>query len=111
MRRGELPRVDGARRRGNAVDGFVVCLPAQPADLDVGHLPHAGGGIGPLGLGLLRIDLRDQLPWFERVTEMGVIVVLFVGGLKMRLPLRHRAWTAALLARWRVPRPRTRSAG
>ena len=54
-----------------------------------------GVAIGPLGLGWLRIDLRAAGPWFERLTEVAVIVALFVGGLKLRLPLRHPAWVAA----------------
>ena len=54
-----------------------------------------GVAIGPLGFGWLRIDLRETGPWFERLTEVAVIVALFVGGLKLRLPLRHPAWVAA----------------
>ena len=54
-----------------------------------------GVAIGPLGFGWLRIDLREAGPWFERLTEVAVIVALFVGGLKLRLPLRHPAWVAA----------------
>lgn len=54
-----------------------------------------GVAIGPLGLGWIRIDLREQVFWFERLTEVAVIVVLFVGGLKLRLPLLHQAWIAA----------------
>ncbi|MBA3893372.1 MAG: cation:proton antiporter [Gemmatimonadales bacterium] len=54
-----------------------------------------GIAIGPLGLGWLQIDLLQAVPWLERVTEVGVIVALFVGGLKLRLPLRHPAWRAA----------------
>lgn len=54
-----------------------------------------GAAVGPLGGGWLRIDLRTDLPWFERLTEVAVIVALFVGGLKLRLPLRDPAWVAA----------------
>ena len=54
-----------------------------------------GVAIGPLGFGWLRIDLREAGPWFERLTEVAVIVALFVGGLKLRLPLQHPAWVAA----------------
>jgi sodium/hydrogen antiporter len=54
-----------------------------------------GGAIGPLGAGWLSIDLRSDLPWFERLTEVAVVVALFVGGLKLRLPLRDPAWVAA----------------
>ncbi len=54
-----------------------------------------GLAIGPLGLDWLNIDLRDEVGWFERLTEVSVIVALFVGGLKLRLPLRDPAWIAA----------------
>src|SRR5688572_11300668 len=54
-----------------------------------------GLAIGPLGFGWLRIDLREEVQWFERLTEVAVIVALFVGGLKLRLPLKDPAWIAA----------------
>jgi NhaP-type Na+/H+ or K+/H+ antiporter len=54
-----------------------------------------GLAIGPLGFGWLRIDLRDATPWVERLTEVAVIVSLFVGGLKLRLPVWDPAWVAA----------------
>jgi NhaP-type Na+/H+ or K+/H+ antiporter len=54
-----------------------------------------GLAIGPLGFGWLQIDLRNEVGWFERLTEVAVIVALFVGGLKLRLPLRDPAWIAA----------------
>ena len=54
-----------------------------------------GVAIGPVGFGWVRIDLREAVPWLERLTEISVIVALFVGGLKLRLPLRHPAWQAA----------------
>ncbi|HEY7478882.1 MAG TPA: cation:proton antiporter, partial [Gemmatimonadales bacterium] len=54
-----------------------------------------GVAIGPLGVGWLEIDLRAEVPWLERLTEVAVIVALFVGGLKLRLPLRDPAWVAA----------------
>ncbi|HEY7482199.1 MAG TPA: cation:proton antiporter, partial [Gemmatimonadales bacterium] len=43
-----------------------------------------GVAIGPLGVGWLEIDLRAEVPWLERLTEVAVIVALFVGGLKLR---------------------------
>ncbi|RIH90396.1 K(+)/H(+) antiporter NhaP [Calidithermus terrae] len=54
-----------------------------------------GVGIGPLGLGLLDLNTIATSNWLERLTEVVVIVSLFVGGLKLRLPLRHKAWVAA----------------
>jgi NhaP-type Na+/H+ or K+/H+ antiporter len=29
-----------------------------------------GAAIGPMGAGVLQIDLRAEVPWFERVTEV-----------------------------------------
>ncbi len=60
-----------------------------------------GLAIGPLGFDWLRIDLRDEVRWFERLAEVAVIVALFVGGLKLRLPLKDPAWIAA----WRLGGP------
>lgn len=56
-----------------------------------------GLALGPVGLGWLRVDLVAAAPWLERVTEVAVIVSLFVGGLTLRLPLRDPAWRAAYL--------------
>ncbi|CAN5869291.1 sodium:proton antiporter [soil metagenome] len=54
-----------------------------------------GLAIGPLGFGWLHVDLREAVPWLERLTEGSVVLALFVGGLDLRLPLRHPAWKAA----------------
>jgi sodium/hydrogen antiporter len=54
-----------------------------------------GLAIGPLGFDWLQIDLREDIGWFERLTEVAIIVALFVGGLKLRLPLKDPAWIAA----------------
>ncbi len=51
--------------------------------------------IGPLVLGLIEINFVEWRVWFEHVTELAVIVSLFVGGLKLRLPLHDPAWSAA----------------
>ncbi len=56
-----------------------------------------GVAFGPVGLGLLRVDMGESAPWLERLTEIAVIVSLFVGGLKLRLNWRNPAWTAAYL--------------
>ncbi len=53
--------------------------------------------IGPLGLFWLEINPIGPSLWFERLTEITVIVSLFVGGLKLRLPLRDPAWRAAFI--------------
>jgi NhaP-type Na+/H+ or K+/H+ antiporter len=54
-----------------------------------------GLAIGPTGMEWIRIDLRHAVPWLESLTTVAVVVSLFLGGLKLRLPLRHRAWSAA----------------
>jgi NhaP-type Na+/H+ or K+/H+ antiporter len=54
-----------------------------------------GVAISPLVLNLIAIDFVAWKIWFEHLTEIAVIVSLFVGGLKLRLPLKHPAWIAA----------------
>lgn len=54
-----------------------------------------GIGLGPLGLGWMRFDLTAAPQLAERLTECAVVISLFIGGLKMRLPLRDPAWMAA----------------
>jgi sodium/hydrogen antiporter len=54
-----------------------------------------GCAIGPWGFGLLRVDLRESAAWLEPLTEIAVILSLFIGGLRLRLPLHHLAWRAA----------------
>lgn len=54
-----------------------------------------GCAIGPWGFNLLHIDLSESAEWVERLTEIAVILSLFIGGLRLRLPLRHPAWRAA----------------
>jgi len=48
--------------------------------------------LGPLGLGLLLVDPVAHAPVIELVTEVAVLISLFTAGLKLRLPLRDRAW-------------------
>lgn len=54
-----------------------------------------GVGIGPLGVDLLLLDIKDSARWMEHLTEVAVLFSLFVSGLKLRLPLRHRTWRIA----------------
>ncbi len=56
-----------------------------------------GFAIGPAGYALLTLDIVHGSVWMEVLTEIAVIISLFVGGLKLRLPLRHRAWRPAFL--------------
>jgi NhaP-type Na+/H+ or K+/H+ antiporter len=55
----------------------------------------AGVTIGPLGLDLLDLNVIASSNWLERASAIVVIVSLFVGGLKLRLSPRDRAWIAA----------------
>lgn len=57
----------------------------------------AGILISPTLLNWLRVDIVESAEWLEKLTEIAVIVSLFIGGLKLRLPLRDRAWRAALV--------------
>ena len=56
-----------------------------------------GVGVSPLGFDLVAIDFVSRRVAFEHLTEIAVIISLFVCGLKLRLPLTHPAWTAAYL--------------
>lgn len=51
--------------------------------------------IGPMGLGVLRLDISDSSIWMEHLTEVAVVFSLFVSGLKLRLPLKDRTWRVA----------------
>jgi len=54
-----------------------------------------GIGIGPLGLGLLHLDLDHAAGWLKHLTEVALLFSLFISGLKLRLPLRSRVWRVA----------------
>lgn len=71
--------------------GHVRRMPVSPALIYL----VAGVVLGPFALGWLDLDLVATARVTERVTEVAVIVSLFVGGLKLRLPLRDPAWHAA----------------
>ena len=62
-------------------------------------LVYLGCGLvaGPLGFGWLHLNLIEHAPWMERLSEVAVIVSLFVGGLKLRLSLSDPAWRAAYM--------------
>jgi NhaP-type Na+/H+ or K+/H+ antiporter len=57
--------------------------------------------LGPHGLGWVHLDFSHGSLWLERLTEAAVVVSLFVGGMKLRLPTRHAAWRAV----WRLAVP------
>lgn len=56
-----------------------------------------GVGLGPAGLGWLSTDLPPLVEPLERLTELAVVVSLFIAGLKLRLPLLGPHFRAALL--------------
>ncbi|MDQ4122475.1 MAG: sodium:proton antiporter [Acidobacteriota bacterium] len=54
-----------------------------------------GIALSPLGFDLLRINVIESRVWLEHLTEVAVIISLFIGGLKLRLPFLDPAWSAA----------------
>ena len=54
-----------------------------------------GVAIGPVGLGLIRLNAFKDVALLERLTEVAVLISLFTAGMKLALPLRD--------ARWRIP--------
>ncbi|HAL40785.1 MAG TPA: sodium:proton antiporter, partial [Polaromonas sp.] len=70
---------------------FIARLPLSAAMLYLG----VGVAIGPLGLGLLKLDALRNVALLERVTEVAVLISLFTAGIKLELPLTNR--------RWRIP--------
>lgn len=56
-----------------------------------------GAILGPLGFDLLRMDIIASVGWFERLTEIAVIMSLFVSGLRLRLPILDAAWRSAYI--------------
>ncbi len=66
-------------------------LPVSTAVLYLGF----GCLIGPWGLNLVALDLGRGSPLFEWVTAGAVILSLFIGGLRLRLPLSDPTWRAA----------------
>lgn len=55
----------------------------------------SGLAISPVGMKLIEIDFVEWRSVFEHLTEIAVIISLFVSGLKLRLPFRNPAWSAA----------------
>jgi NhaP-type Na+/H+ or K+/H+ antiporter len=85
-----------------ALTGAVLLVVAL-ASAHIQRLPvstsiiYLGLGVllGPHALGWLVIDLEASASWLGHLTEIAIVFALFVGGLRLRLPLRHRAWRAA----------------
>ena len=53
--------------------------------------------IGQLGVGLWEMEFIHIASWMEHLTEIAVLVSLFVSGLKLRMPLGHAAWKGAYI--------------
>lgn len=70
---------------------FIARLPLSAAMLYLG----VGVAIGPMGLGLLKLDALKNVALLERLTEVAVLISLFTAGMKLKLPLTDR--------RWRIP--------
>ena len=73
------------------VGSFLSRLPLSAAMAYLG----VGMAIGPLGMGLIRLDAIKNVVLLERLTEIAVLISLFTSGLKLELPLKDR--------RWRIP--------
>lgn len=56
-----------------------------------------GVALGPIGLGVVKLDLVGASEAVEHITTFGVVIALFVGGLRLRLSLRDPAWRAAFV--------------
>ncbi|GGJ93210.1 cation:proton antiporter [Pseudomonas matsuisoli] len=56
-----------------------------------------GIAIGSMGFAVSNKSFSEVSDWLEHLTEVAVLASLFVGGLKLRLPLRHPAWVGAYL--------------
>lgn len=53
--------------------------------------------IGQLGVGLWEMDFLLIAGWMEHLTEVVVLISLFVSGLQLRMPLRHPAWRSTYI--------------
>lgn len=51
--------------------------------------------IGPWGLNLISLGIGSNTRGLERLTEIAVVLSLFVGGLRLRLPPQHPKWRPA----------------
>jgi len=56
----------------------------------------AGFALGPLLLDRAHVDLVQHVQWLSAISEGMLVVSLFLTGLKLRIPWRHRYWRAGL---------------
>lgn len=76
-------------------DPFVRRLPLTATILYL----LVGIGLGPIGLGMIRIDPVEDSKFLEKATEVAVIISLFTAGLKLSPQVwAERRWLAARLA-------------
>lgn len=76
-----------------ALSGTVLKrLPLSSAMLYLG----LGYVLGPAQFGVLDVDVLRDAGALERITEVAVLISLFVAGLKLRVPLRDRSWHAPI---------------
>ncbi|MCG6155040.1 cation:proton antiporter [Rubinisphaera margarita] len=52
--------------------------------------------LGPMGIGLVELELIRDAALIERLTEVAVIISLFAAGLQLRLPFDRREWGLSL---------------
>lgn len=71
---------------------FVQRLPLSTAMLYLA----VGYGLGPRGVGLLRLDPFDHSSLLMVLAEIAVLISLFTAGLKLRLPLNDARWRPAV---------------
>src|SRR5688500_17631650 len=74
------------------VGSYVRRLPLSTALLYLA----VGLALGPIGLGVIRLDPLEDAAFLERVSEVAVIVSLFTAGLKLRIPLSDPRWRPPL---------------
>lgn len=67
---------------------FIARLPLSSAMLYLA----VGYGLGPEGLGLIRLHPLQDAEIILRLTEIAVLISLFSAGFKLELPLKHRGW-------------------
>ncbi len=75
------------------VSSYVRDLPITTSALYL----IVGVVIGPLGVDVVSLDLVDNAFLLERITEVAIVIALFVGGLKLRLRPSDPAWRAAVV--------------
>ncbi len=74
------------------VGSYVRSLPLSTALLYLG----VGLAVGPIGLGVIRLDPLEDAAFLERVSEVALIISLFTAGLKLRIPLWDPRWRPPL---------------